>query len=148
MNNNIIIIASDHAGVNLKSYLTDYFKENSIEFVDLGCYTEESVDYPDYAYKLANKIKENPLCKGVLICGSGIGMSIAANRFRFIRAALCMTNEMAELARKHNDANVLVLGTRLISSDVALECFKAFMNTDFSKADHHQARVYKLNNGE
>lgn len=148
MNNNIIIIASDHAGVILKNYLIDYLKENKIEFVDLGCYTEEAVDYPDYAQKLANKIKENPLHIGVLICGSGIGMSIAANRFKFIRAALCITPEMAELSRKHNDANILVLGARLISTDTALNCLNTFMNTEFSKGDHHINRINKLNCGE
>ena len=140
-----IIIASDHAGFKLKASIIEYLKQNNLEFIDLGCYSEETVDYPDYAYKLAKSIKENPLYKGVLVCGSGIGMSIAANRFKYIRAALCSNALMAQLSRQHNDANVLVLGERIIDKKVALECVHEFIQNEF-KGMHHQARIDKLNN--
>ncbi len=142
-----IIIASDHAGFKLKNYIIKYLKQNNLEFVDLGCYDETAVDYPDYAYKLTQEIKENPLSKGILICGSGIGMSIAANRFKHIRAALCHNALMAKFSRQHNDANVLVLGERIIDQTMALECVQEFINTEF-KGMQHQARIDKLNNGD
>lgn len=145
---NKIIIACDHAGVNLKDYLIDYLKKNAIEFIDLGCYNETSVDYPDYAQKLVKEMKVNPLLTGVLICGTGVGMSISANRFKHIRAALCMIPEMAKLAREHNNANVLVLGARLISRQNALKCLNTFLSTEFSNDDRHLNRINKLNNGE
>lgn len=148
MNTNIIVLGSDHAGFILKNQLIDYLIKNKIEFIDLGCYTENSVDYPDYAEKLATTLKTNPQYKGILICGSGVGMSIAANRFTHIRAALCSTIEMAKLAREHNDANVLVLGARLTSTEIAIECLKAFINTEFSHDDRHIKRIKKIDLGE
>jgi len=148
MDKKIIYLASDHAGLSLKAEIIKFLLKNNLEFLDLGCYTDSSVDYPDYAKKLAQNIKENPLSKGVLICGSGIGMSIAANRCNHIRAALCITPEMAELARKHNDANVLVLGARLISKNIAISCLKAFIDTNFSKDQRHINRINKLSIGE
>lgn len=135
----MFVIASDHAGFELKQVITQFLKDNNQEFIDLGCNNTDSVDYPDYAHKLASNLKN----KGILICGSGIGMSIAANRFSHIRAALCITPEMAKLSREHNDANVLVLGARITNQNTALECVKVFMNTEF-KAGHHQIRVDKL----
>lgn len=135
----MLLIASDHAGFELKQVITQFLKDNNYEFFDLGCNNTDAVDYPDYAYKLASKITD----KAILICGSGIGMSIAANRFSHIRAALCINPDMAKLARKHNDANVLVLGARITDQNIALECVKVFMNTEF-KSGHHQIRVDKL----
>ncbi len=135
----MLLIASDHAGFELKQVITQFLKDNNQEFIDLGCNNTNAVDYPDYAYKLALKITD----KAILICGSGIGMSIAANRFSHIRAALCNDPEMAKLAREHNDANVLVLGARIIDQNTALKCLKVFLNTEF-KAGHHQIRVDKL----
>lgn len=135
----MIVIASDHAGFELKQVITQFLKDANQEFIDLGCDNAESVDYPDYAYKLVSNLTD----KGILICGSGIGMSIAANRFSHIRAALCSSPEMAKLSREHNDANILVLGARIINQNTALECLKVFMNTPF-KAGHHQIRVDKL----
>lgn len=142
-----IYVASDHAGFELKSYLLDYLQKNNIESSDLGCYSLQSVDYPDYAYKLVEHMKKSPLSKGILLCGSGIGMSIAANRFKMIRAALCTNSTMATLARTHNNANVLVMGARIINNETALECLKAFMKTEYTEKKY-QTRIDKLSMGE
>ena len=132
-----IFIASDHAGFRLKEFLKKHF-----ELIDLGTDSESSCDYPIFAKKLAEKINgEN--C-GILICGTGIGMSIAANRFSHIRAALCVNETMAELARQHNDANVLVLGARIIFEDTALKCVEKFLSTDF-EGGRHQRRISLIN---
>jgi ribose 5-phosphate isomerase B len=139
----MIAIASDHAGFSLKRYIVEYFKNTNQAFIDLGCHNEDAVDYPDYSYYLVKAIAENKANKGILICGTGIGMSISANRFLFIRAALCINPVMAKFAREHNDANVLVLGARVTEQDTALECVKIFENTIFT-GKHHQDRVNKL----
>ena len=115
-----ILIASDHAGFFLKNKLIKYFKKK-FEFIDFGTHSEESVDYPDFAHKLANEISTKNL-SGVLICGSGVGMSMVANRYKNVRAALCFNENMAKLSRQHNDANILVLGSRLISVEEAIKC--------------------------
>jgi ribose 5-phosphate isomerase B len=128
-----IFIASDHAGFELKEYLKSYF-----DLSDLGTYDNTSCDYPVFAKKLCNQIKESD--KGILICGTGIGMSITANRFKNIRAALCFNEEMAILSRQHNDANVLVLGARIISAETARRCVEKFLSTDF-EGGRHQRRL-------
>ena len=140
-----LLIASDHAGFVLKNKLMDYFK-NKFEFTDFGTNSEESVDYPDFAHKLANEISTKNL-SGVLICGSGVGMSMVANRYKKVRAALCLNEKMAELSREHNNANVLVLGSRLISYEEAIKCFIMFFNTEF-EGGRHQARLGKFNHIE
>ncbi len=140
-----ISIASDHAGFSLKKKLIDVF-ENSFEFIDHGTFSEESTDYPDFAHKLASNTLENEI-SGVLICGSGIGMSIVANRYKNVRAALCLNENMARLSREHNNANILVLGSRLISEDEAIKCFTMFFKTKFEGGRHH-ARLRKLNHIE
>ena len=140
-----LLIASDHAGFVLKNKLMDYFK-NKFEFTDFGTNSEESVDYPDFAHKLANEISTKNL-SGVLICGSGVGMSMVANRYKKVRAALCLNEKMAELSREHNNANVLVLGSRLISYEEAIKCFSMFFNTEF-EGGRHQARLEKFNHIE
>jgi len=140
-----LLIASDHAGFVLKKKLMDYFK-NNFEFTDFGTNSEESVDYPDFAHKLANEISTKNL-SGVLICGSGVGMSMVANRYKKVRAALCLNEKMAELSREHNNANVLVLGSRLISYEEAIKCFIMFFNTEF-EGGRHQARLEKINHIE
>ena len=128
-----IYIASDHAGYQLKQEII----ENYSEFIDLGTNSNNSVDYPDYAKKIANKILEDKInSKGILICGTGIGMSISANRFKGIRAALCHSSEFAELSRKHNNSNILVLPGRYINLNEALNCVKLFLNTQFSLGRH------------
>ena len=137
-----ILIASDHAGFVLKNKLMDHFK-NKFEFTDFGTNSEESVDYPDFAHKLANEISIKNLT-GVLICGSGLGMSMVANRYNNVRAALCFDENMAKLSRQHNDANILVLGSRLISYEEAIKCFIMFFKSEFD-GGRHQARLEKFN---
>ena len=141
MNN--ILIASDHAGYKLKKILIEEL-QGEIKFEDLGPFSENSVDYPDYARKLSKKIDLKKDLIGVLICGSGIGMSMVANRFKNVRAALCMNNKMSMLARQHNNANILVLGSRLISEQEAIKCLLVFVKTNY-EGGRHQARLDKLN---
>ena len=138
-----ILIASDHAGFKLKKILIEQL-QGKLKFEDLGSFTEKSVDYPDYAKKLSKKIDSNNNLIGVLICGSGIGMSMVANRFKNVRAALCMNNKMSMLARQHNNANILVLGSRLISQQEAIKCIKTFLKTNY-EGGRHQTRLDKFN---
>ena len=140
---NKILIASDHAGFKLKKILIKQLQDK-FKFEDLGSFSENSVDYPDYAKKLSKKIDSNNDLIGVLICGSGIGMSIVANRFKNVRAALCMNNKMSMLARQHNNANILVLGSRLISEQEAIKCLLVFLKTNY-EGGRHQARLDKFN---
>jgi ribose 5-phosphate isomerase B len=137
-----IYIASDHAGFELKEYLINSFKKNNIEIIDLGCNSaKDSVDYPDYANKLCEKITENNF--GILICGTGVGISISANRHKKIRAALCYNKTIAELSRSHNDANVICLGARMLKKKYALAICKTFFTQKFD-GQRHVARVEKL----
>jgi ribose 5-phosphate isomerase B len=136
-----IFIASDHAGVELKQAVINYLKSLKHEVVNLGTDSADSVDYPDYANKLALELKQDDL--GVLICGSGVGVSIAANRHKHIRAALCATTKTAELSRQHNNANVLCLGARVTDEKTALEIVQKFFTTSF-EGGRHQKRVEKL----
>lgn len=140
---NRIAIASDHAGVELKTLLLRPLRERGLDPLDLGTEDGASVDYPDYALRLCNAVLSGEVARGVLICGSGIGMSIAANRHRGIRAALCVSAEMAALSRRHNDANVLVLGARLVDNETAAACLAAFLDTAF-EGGRHQARLEKM----
>ena len=140
---NEILIASDHAGYKLKKILIQEL-QGEIKFDDLGPFSEDSVDYPDYARKLSKKIDLKKDLLGVLICGSGIGMSMVANRFKNVRAALCMSNKMSMLARQHNNANILVLGSRLISEQEAIKCLLVFLKTNY-EGGRHQARLDKFN---
>jgi ribose 5-phosphate isomerase B len=140
---NEILIASDHAGYKLKKILIQEL-QGEIKFDDLGPFSEGSVDYPDYARKLSKKIDLKKDLLGVLICGSGIGMSMVANRFKNVRAALCMNNKMSMLARQHNNANILVLGSRLISEQEAIKCLLVFLKTNY-EGGRHQARLDKFN---
>tara|TARA_B100000989_G_scaffold281079_1_gene245000 strand:- start:248 stop:682 length:435 start_codon:yes stop_codon:yes gene_type:complete len=140
---NNILIASDHAGYKLKKILIEEL-QGEIKFEDLGPFSENSVDYPDYARKLSKKIDLKKDLIGVLICGSGIGMSMVANRFKNVRAALCMNNKMSMLARQHNNANILVLGSRLISEQEAIKCLLVFLKTNY-EGGRHQARLDKFN---
>lgn len=141
-----VFIAADHAGVKLKSLLCEQLK-NQAHVVDLGPVSDESVDYPDYADLLCKKMETESDFKeqvfGILICGSGIGMSIRANRFSFVRAALCLTVEMARLARAHNHANVLCLASRLVDDSTNLKIVEMFLATSF-EGGRHERRVQKL----
>lgn len=139
-----IAIASDRAGLELKNYiLQELSKQYSFE--DLGTYNQEPVDYPDYALKVVNKILDKSSEFGILICGTGIGMSIAANRHKGVRASLCHNSLEARLTREHNDANILCLGGRIIGKECALENVKVFLTTDFT-GGRHTNRVKKLDN--
>ena len=138
-----IAIASDHGGVDLKALLVADLADLDYEVVDLGTDGAASVDYPDYADKLAAALKDGTAGRGVLICGSGIGISIAANRHAHIRAALVHDGFGAKMCRLHNDANVLVLGGRAIGPEVARDCLKIFLDTPF-EGGRHARRVDKL----
>lgn len=139
----VIAVASDHAGVELKEKVKDVLDQMGFATTDLGTHGTESVDYPDFAESLAGAIKDKEAEKGVLICGSGIGISIAANRHKHIRAALCHSEEAARLSRQHNNANVLVLGARTMDEQTSLKCVRAFFATEF-EGGRHQKRVEKL----
>ena len=139
---NKIYIASDHAGFALKEEILKLLQES---IVDLGTNSSESVDYPDYAYNLVEYLNSDLDARGILICGSGIGMSIAANRCNNIRAGLAFNPEIAKLMRQHNDANVLVLPGRFIDVQVALKCVDNFLSTDF-EFERHKKRIDKLGN--
>ena len=143
MSSEMIAIAADHAGYELKCSLKQRIIEDGFDVVDLGTDNSESVDYPDFARALAKEIADGRSARGILLCGSGIGMSIAANRFPGVRAALVSDEEGAGLARRHNDANVLVLGARRIEQSVAEDCLAAFITTPF-EGGRHQRRVQKM----
>ncbi|MDX1950043.1 MAG: ribose 5-phosphate isomerase B [Rickettsiales bacterium] len=148
MNKNYkISIASDHAGFELKEFLKSELASKNYEVFDLGTDSKNSVDYPDFAEKLALHIKDKKSDFGILICGSGIGISIAANRYNHIRAALCNNLEVTKLARQHNNANVICLGARFIDNKIALEMVEAFFNTEF-EGGRHTERVRKLCNAK
>jgi len=140
-----IAIASDHAALTLKSALVEYLRAAGHDVADLGPYDETSVDYPDYGYKLANAIADGSAERGVALCGSGIGISMAVNRNSAARAALVSEPLSARLAREHNDANVIAMGARLIGIEMAKACIDAFLSTAFG-GDRHQRRVDKLSN--
>ncbi|TXE81578.1 ribose 5-phosphate isomerase B [Campylobacter peloridis] len=136
-----IFIASDHAGFALKQEILKFLNNKNIIFEDLGAFDDNRCDYPDYAHLLSSRINENSF--GILICGSGIGMSIAANRHKNIRCALCNETLSAKLSREHNDANVLALGARLTGVDMAFEIILNFINTSFS-GGRHCVRISKI----
>ena len=141
-----IAIACDHGGYDLKEQIKSRFAE--IEWLDLGAHSEESVDYPDFGDKLAEVIANGEAALGVLICGTGIGISIAANRNRAVRCGLCTDVTMARLTREHNDANVLALGARITGVEVALDIVETFLKTEFAdkgnKGGRHARRIEKL----
>lgn len=138
-----IAIASDHAGFDLKEDLKKDLEERGFQVLDLGCDGPQSVDYPDYGRAIGDAIAEGKAKRGVVVCGSGIGISIAANRNPAVRAALVQTGFAARLARQHNDANVLALGARLIGIETARDCLDEFLKTEF-EGGRHQRRVDKL----
>jgi len=142
-NREAIAIASDHAGFELKEALKSTLSELEFTPLDLGTSGPASVDYPDFADRLAGALSDGRAKRGVLICGTGIGISIAANRHRHIRAGLVHDVTGARMTRQHNDANVLCLGARMIGSDVAKDCLRVFLGTEF-EGGRHQSRVAKL----
>lgn len=137
-----VAIAADHGGFELKEALKKHL--TGITLTDLGTHSTDSVDYPDYGADLARKVAAGEFERGILICGSGIGISIAANKIHGIRAALCHNAYTAEMARRHNDANVIAMGGRVVDENTALEMTRIFLNTDF-EGGRHARRVEKLN---
>ncbi|AEP09317.1 ribose 5-phosphate isomerase B [Micavibrio aeruginosavorus] len=137
-----LAIACDHAGFALKETLKSHFADR-IDWIDLGANSVDSVSYADFGKKMGQAITDGQVQRGIIICGSGIGISIAANRFPAVRAALCTDATMAHLARQHNDANVLALGGRIIGVQVAIDCVEEFLNTAF-EGGRHTARVDAL----
>ncbi len=140
-----IAIASDHAAIALKSELREWLIEQGHEVADLGPDSHDSVDYPDFGYKLAGVVADGTATRGIALCGSGIGISISVNRNPAVRCALVSEPLSAALAREHNDANVIAMGARLTGSDMAKACVTAFLETDFA-GGRHQRRVDKLTN--
>ncbi|MDP9055785.1 MAG: ribose 5-phosphate isomerase B [Pseudomonadota bacterium] len=140
-----IALASDHAAVGLKAELVQWLTADGHEVSDLGPHDTASVDYPDFGYLLANHVAAGKAERGIALCGSGIGISIAVNRHPGVRCALVSEPLSAGLARTHNDANVLAMGARLIGSDMARACVEAFLTASFI-GDRHQRRVHKLSN--
>ena len=138
-----IFLASDHGGYRLKELVKDSLIKKKQPIEDLGCFSLDAVDYPDYAKLLSDKLKNDLNSQGILFCGTGIGISMAANRYSHIRAALCTTTEMASKSRKHNNANVLALGGRIITDNLAMDIVYEFLNTDF-EAGRHSLRVNKI----
>ncbi|WP_425363135.1 ribose 5-phosphate isomerase B [Candidatus Tisiphia endosymbiont of Hybos culiciformis] len=139
-----VLIASDHSGFLLKSKIISYLNNKNISIFDYGTYSQEIVDYPDYSKKVVDGILENRAPLGILICGTGIGMSIAANRISEIRAALCFDLFMAERARAHNDANIIVLGAKIPNEELACQMVDKFLTTKF-EGGRHSARLSKIN---
>jgi len=139
----IVAVAADHGGYELKSVLLPELRALGFDVLDLGTNSLDSVDYPDFAERVAQAIEAGKASFGVLICGTGIGMSIAANRHRKIRAALCHDVTTARLARQHNDANVLTMGGRVLGTETAKDCLKTFFSTSF-EGGRHARRIAKL----
>ena len=138
-----IFISSDHAGFKLKEAIKVYLKLKKIKFYDLGPNNDNSVDYPDYAHKVAKKVKLNKKNIGILVCGSGTGMNIAANKHKNIRAAQCFDLKSTKLSRLHNDANIITLGSRLLTKKKALSFISIFLNTKF-EGGRHSKRIRKI----
>lgn len=136
-------VATDHAGIELKDYTVELLKEKGHEVVDLGPFSKDRVDYPDYAHKVATSVLEDKESQGILICGSGIGMSMAANRHEGIRAALCHDAYTAEVARGHNDANILCFGERIVGKGVAESILDSWIAGSFD-GGRHTGRVAKI----
>lgn len=137
----MIAIACDHGGYDLKLEIIKYLKDEKIDYLDLGCEGRKAVDYPVYARKVTDAIKNGTCEKGILICGTGIGISIAANKVPGIRAALCTDCFCAEATRQHNNANVLALGGRVVGAGLAVKIVDTFLHTEFSGAERHQRRI-------
>lgn len=139
-----IAIGSDHAGFELKEHLINYLKQKNFIVVDKGCFSADRADYPDYGHAVAISVVNKEVDFGILMCGSGNGINMAANKHQGIRAALCWNNEIASLARKHNDANILVLPARYIEEVEAKKCIDVFLNEQF-EGGRHLDRILKIN---
>lgn len=139
----VIPIGADHAGFELKAAVIQHLEAAGYEMKDFGCYSEESIDYPDFGHPVATMVEENEGMLGILICGSGNGINMTANKHQGVRSALCWKKELAELARQHNNANIIALPARFISEAEGLEMVDAFLSTEF-EGGRHQRRVGKI----
>lgn len=139
-----IAIAADHGGVELKTEVVAYLQEKGYDFEDFGTFTTDAVDYPDLALPVAQKVAAGEFDRGILICGTGIGISIAANKVPGIRCALLSDTFSAKATREHNDANMMALGGRVIGPGLAVELVEAFLNTPFSEGERHKNRIQKV----
>ncbi|MBQ1517689.1 MAG: ribose 5-phosphate isomerase B [Clostridia bacterium] len=146
----MIALGADHGGYNLKEAIIEYLKEKNVEYTDYGCYSEESVDYAVYAKQVADAVVSGKAEKGILCCGTGIGISIAANKVKGIRAAVVTNEFCAEMTRRHNDANILAMGGRVIDPQTAVKLADIFLNTEFEGGRHQRRidQITKIENGE
>lgn len=140
----MIALGCDHGGFELKKEIIKYLEDNKLEYKDFGCYDTSSVDYPEYGKKVAHAVANGECEKGILVCGTGIGISIAANKVKGVRAALCTDCFMAEATRLHNNANVLALGGRVVGAGLAVKIVDTFLNTEFSNDERHIRRIEQL----
>lgn len=140
----LVYVGSDHAGFEAKEVMRKYYEEKGYDVTDLGCFDSESCDYPDFAREVGEKVLEHDGSRGVLICGTGIGMSMAANRFQGIRAVLATDEHYAEMGRNHNNANVLCMGSRTTEAEVMKKISDKFFATDFAGEERHIRRVDKM----
>lgn len=140
----MIALACDHSGVALKETIIEYLRENGMEYKDFGCYDTASCDYPDYARPAAEAVAKGECEKGIVICTTGIGISIVANKVEGIRCALCSDPYSAKMTRLHNDANMLALGAGMLGKNMALDIVETFFNTEFSQGENHIRRIGKI----
>jgi ribose 5-phosphate isomerase B len=138
-----IAVGSDHAGFELKQIIIEHLSERNMNYEDFGTNCLDSVDYPDYAKKVAEEVNSKELIMGILVCGSGQGMAMTANRFKNVRAAICHNSDVAKVTRQHNDANVLCLGSRFIDMSEAIKCVDVFLSTEF-EGERHLKRINKI----
>jgi len=138
-----VCIASDHAGFSLKEEIKDFLVNKKVSIFDIGPFSDKSVDYPDYAKKLGNRVKSKKSDVGILVCGSGTGMAISANKIKTIRAAVCYNSKSTRLSRQHNNANIIALGSRLIKKKLSLKLVEVFLKTKF-EGGRHLKRIKKI----
>ena len=146
----MVVLGADHGGFRLKEAVRAYLEQNSIPYKDYGCYSEDSVDYAPFAFQVASDVAQGKAEQGILCCGTGIGISIAANKVKGIRAAVCTNEFCAEATRRHNDANVLCMGGRVIDEETAVKLAKLFLETPFEGGRHARriAQIEQIENGE
>ena len=142
----MIALGSDHGGFDLKCQIMDYLKEKGIEYKDFGCYDKNSCDYPEFGKAAAEAVASGECDRGIVVCTTGIGISIAANKVPGIRCALCTDSYLAKMTRLHNDANMLALGGGIVGKNLAIEIVETFLNTEFSEGENHIRRNGKLEN--
>ena len=138
-----IAIGSDHAGFELKQIIVEHLSSRNVDLIDCGTNSLDSVDYPDFAKRVADEVSNKDLVMGILVCGSGQGMAMTANRYKDVRAAICHNSDVAKVTREHNDANILCLGSRFIEEAEALKCVDVFLSTDF-EGERHLKRINKI----